>query len=181
VSKNILVLAGSPRLQGNSDLLADSFIEGARLNGNSVTKINVAKYNIKGCVDCQYCFSHEGKCVQRDGMDEIYPLLEKADVLVFATPVYFFGFSAQLKTVIDRFYAKALVGHNISQCALLAAGADLAETRVFEPIVAAYRAISGYLKWEDIGIVTVGGVTAKGEVCATDGLARARGLGAGIS
>ena len=178
--KNILVLAGSPRIQGNSDMLADAFIEGARINGNVVNKINVARYKINGCVDCQYCFTHEGKCVHRDGMDEIYPLLEAADVLVFATPIYFFGFSSQLKSVIDRFYAKALVGHHVSQCALLAVGADLAETRVFEPIVATYKAIAGYLKWEDLGIVTVDGVTAKGEVCRTDGLERAKKMGAGI-
>ena len=180
MAQRILVLAGSPRPQGNSDLLADAFIEGARQNGNVVDKVNVARYKIGGCVDCQYCFAHEGKCVQRDDMDEIYPLLDAADVLVFATPIYFYSFSSQLKRVIDRFYARALVGHKVSSCVLLATGADLAETGVFEPIVATYRAIAGYLKWKDLGIVTVAGVTAKGEALGTDGPRQARELGASI-
>ena len=180
MSVRILVLAGSPRLQGNSDLLADAFIDGVRQNGHWVDKVNVARLKISGCIDCQYCFSHEGKCVQRDDMDEIYPLLDQADVLVFATPVYFYNFSSQLKCVIDRFYARALIGHKISKCALLATGADLADTAVFEPILATYRAIAGYLKWQDLGVVTVDGVTAKGEVAGTDGLRQARELGSSI-
>lgn len=180
MAQRILVLAGSPRPQGNSDLLADAFIEGAAQSGHRTDKINVARLKINGCVDCQYCFAHGGQCVQRDDMDGIYPLLDSADTLVLATPVYFYGFPSQLKRVIDRFYARALIGHHVSRCALLAVGADAAETGVFEPVIATYRAIAGYLKWTDLGVVTVAGVTAKGEVKDTDGLKRARQLGASI-
>lgn len=180
MSKRILVLSGSPRPRGNSDILADAFGEGARMSGHHVDKINVARLKINGCVDCQYCFAHEGKCVQQDDMQQIYPLLDQADVLVFATPIYFYSFSSQLKRVIDRFYARALIGHKVTGCALLTCGADLAETGVFEPITATYRAIAGYLKWQDFGIVTVANVTAKGDVNETDGPERAKKLGESI-
>jgi len=179
MSKNILVLVGSPRNSGNSNILADAFIDGAKDSGNAVTKVNLGKYKISGCLDCKYCVDHDGKCAQRDGMDEIYPLIETADMIVLASPVYYFGFSAQIKAVIDRLYAKENVGNNVSQCALLTVAMDTDDS-VFDPIVANYKAIISYLKWEDAGIIAVGGVGAAGDICENEGLGKAKLLGASI-
>ncbi|MDO4554465.1 MAG: flavodoxin family protein [Lachnospiraceae bacterium] len=110
-SKNILVLMTSPRKDGNTDKLADAFIEGAIENGHIVNKFYASKQKINPCMNCQYCVSHEGMCVQKDSMQEIYDAFNKADVIVLASPLYFHSISAQLKTIIDRFYAVGSYKH----------------------------------------------------------------------
>lgn len=101
MAKNVLILSASPRRQGNSDILCDRFLEGARESGHAVEKIFLRDYKIGYCTGCGYCFdAHE--CSQKDDMA---PLLEKmvgADVIVFATPVYFYSMDAQMKCFIDR-------------------------------------------------------------------------------
>lgn len=173
MSKNVLVLVGSPRIKGNTDLLADAFIEG--LQNKSVTKINVCKKNIKPCVSCHYCAKNDGICVLKDDMNEIYDLLEKSDIIVFASPLYFYNFSSQLKAVIDRFHAKTSVNKiKILKSVLLTVGAD--DLKAFEPIISTYKAIINYLKWEDIGILAVDGVEEKGAILKTDALEKAKFL-----
>lgn len=106
--KKILVLSGSPRKGGNSDLLCDEFMKGAVESGNTVVKINVAQKNISPCSACYYCRDHAGECVCKDDMAEILQNIIDADVLVVASPVYFYSISAQLKAVIDRTVARWL-------------------------------------------------------------------------
>ena len=106
MSKNVLILSGSPRKGGNSDILCDEFKRGAESIGHNVEKIFVADKNISYCKGCYYCSNHDGKCVINDDMGEILDKIEKADVLVLASPVYFYSISAQLKTVIDRCVAR---------------------------------------------------------------------------
>lgn len=180
MSKKILVLMGSPRNKGNTDLLAGAFIEGAKESGNSVTKINVCKNNISGCLNCKYCTKHKGKCVLKDGMDEIYPLLDKMDMIVFATPLYYYGFSSQLKAVIDRFHAKSAVNgiKPMLESALLSVGAD--DESAFKALIETYKSIIDYLKWENQGIVIVPEAEEKGAILKTDGLERAKKLGLSI-
>ncbi|MGE5396639.1 MAG: flavodoxin family protein, partial [Chitinophagales bacterium] len=103
-SKEILVLTGSPRINGNSDLLADAFIAGAEKAGHSVTKIRTASHKINGCLGCDKCWSNGTHCVQKDDMVKLYPALEKASVLVLATPLYYYSWSAQIKCALDRTY-----------------------------------------------------------------------------
>lgn len=179
MSKKILVLMGSPRIKGNTDLLADAFIEGAKESGNTVIKINVCKNNISGCLNCQYCTKHNGECVLKDGMEEIYPLLDKTDIIVFASPLYYYGFSSQLKAVIDRFHAKSAVGGiKPMQSILISVCAD--DEAAFKPLITTYKAILDYLKWEDLGIVAVGDTEEKGAITKTNGLERAKKLGLSI-
>ncbi len=104
--KKVLILSGSPRKGGNSDLLCDEFMRGALASGNEVTKIRVAEKNVGYCRACYACARNGGVCVQNDDMKEILSAMESADVLVLATPVYFYSASAQLKTVIDRTLAR---------------------------------------------------------------------------
>ena len=101
MSKNVLVISASPRKGGNSDTLCDEFIRGAQESGNHAEKIFLASKNIEYCIGCGVCNTTH-KCVQKDDMAEILDKMVDADVIVLATPVYFYTMSAQLKTVIDR-------------------------------------------------------------------------------
>jgi multimeric flavodoxin WrbA len=100
---HILILSGSPRKNGNTERLVTSFADGAIAAGKTVRSIRVADLKIGGCHGCEHCFSHGGVCVQTDDMPPILDGLRKADALVLTSPVYYFGVTAQLKPVIDRF------------------------------------------------------------------------------
>jgi multimeric flavodoxin WrbA len=101
VSKKVLVLAGSPRKGGNSDLLCDAFIKGAREAGHEAGKIYVGDLKIGGCKACYACRG-TGVCFQKDDMAGVLEKMVEADIIVLATPVYFYSLSGQLKTLIDR-------------------------------------------------------------------------------
>lgn len=106
MSKKVLILSGSPRKNGNSDLLCDEFKRGAEESGNFVEKIRVAEKNVGYCKGCYYCTSHNGECITKDDMTEILQKIIDADVIVLASPVYFYSLSAQLKALIDRTVAR---------------------------------------------------------------------------
>ena len=101
MNKNVLVISASPRKGGNSDTLCDEFIRGAQESGNHAEKIFLASKNIKYCIGCGVCNTTQ-KCVQKDDMAEILDKMVEADVIVLATPVYFYTMDAQMKTLIDR-------------------------------------------------------------------------------
>lgn len=107
MGKKVLILSGSPRKGGNSDLLCDEFMRGAMESGNEVEKIRVASKKIAPCSACYYC-KNSGECVHKDDMAEILQKMIDADVLVLASPVYFYSINAQLKAVIDRTVARWL-------------------------------------------------------------------------
>lgn len=179
MSKRIIVVTGSPRTFGNTEMLADAFIEGAKANGNSVTKFNVGHMNISGCNDCQYCYSHNGECSLKDDMQDIYAVMHNADMLVFASPVYWFGFTSQIKAMIDRMYAGVGKPFPITSSALLLTYSDT-DTSVIEPVILHYKAIAGYLGWEIKGIVSQDGVSSKQEINGMKSLIDARDLGKSI-
>ncbi|MCR4951786.1 MAG: flavodoxin family protein [Solobacterium sp.] len=106
MSKKVLILSGSPRRGGNSDLLCDEFLRGAAEAGNDVEKIRIAEKNIGFCIACYYCQRSGGTCVKKDDMAEVLQKMIDADVLVLASPVYFYSIDAQLKAVIDRTLAR---------------------------------------------------------------------------
>lgn len=99
--KNVLIISASPRKGGNSDVLCDRFAEGAKESGNNVEKIFLANKNIGFCRGCGVC-NDTHKCVQKDDMKEILDKMVEADVIVLATPVYFYSMDGQMKTFIDR-------------------------------------------------------------------------------
>lgn len=101
MGKKVLVLAGSPRKGGNSDLLCDAFIKGAREAGHDAGKIYVGDLKIGGCKACYACRG-TGVCFQKDDMAGVLEKMVEADIIVLATPVYFYSLSGQLKTLIDR-------------------------------------------------------------------------------
>ena len=99
--KNVLILSASPRKHGNSDLLCDRFAQGAQESGHKIEKVFLAEKNIGYCRGCGICNSTH-KCVQKDDMAEILDKMVNADVIVLATPVYFYTMDGQMKTLIDR-------------------------------------------------------------------------------
>mgnify|MGYP005755895061 FL=1 len=115
----ILVLNGSPRLNGNTMHMVKAFKKGAEDAGHSVDIENVAHMNIHGCLACEYCRTKEkAVCVQKDDMQKLYQKILEADMLVFASPIYYFTLSAQLQSVIHRTYAID-VPKNIQKTALI--------------------------------------------------------------
>lgn len=116
---NIVVLSGSPRKGANTDTMVEAFAETAREGGHAVEVVRVASKKIAGCLGCQYCFAHEGTCVQKDDMANVIESLKGADMVVFASPIYWFDITAQEKAAIDRLYAFGATGFPFTKTALL--------------------------------------------------------------
>jgi multimeric flavodoxin WrbA len=181
MKKNILVLTGSPRIGGNSDLLADAFIKGANKAGHEVVKCEVGKKNIMGCKACDTCYSKGKPCSFDDDFNSIAPLIEKADAIIFITPLYWFSFPTQLKAVIDKSYS-FIIGKkklNIKESMLLVCGEEDDES-VFSGIISTYKQISYYQKWSDRGHLVVPGVNRKGDILSTRALVLAEEMGNNI-
>lgn len=101
MSKNVLIISSSPRKEGNSDTLCNQFMKGAEEAGNRVEKIRIAELKIDYCSACYAC-KKLGHCVKQDDMEQVIVKMRDADVVVLATPVYFYTMCAQMKTMIDR-------------------------------------------------------------------------------
>ena len=165
----ILVLNGSPTPNGNTIALVNAFKEGAESKGHDVNVINVAHKKVNGCMACNFCKRSNGQCVQKDDMQEIYPLLQDADMIVFASPIYYFTMSAQLQSVIHRFYA-INAPEKAKHSALLLSSYS---PNVYTGAIAQYKDMISYMGITDRGIVTADNSTNK----TPEKLAEARALG----
>lgn len=176
---NIVILVGSMRKNGNTDLLTQAFAEGAREN-NSVDIVSVADYKVNPCIGCNSCFTREGnKCFQNDDMDGIYEKLKGADIVVVASPVYFYGISAELKAIIDRLHTPMRNEFSIKKLVLLLVGAaELPE--LFDAIKLQYQLVLNFFHLEDAGMVLVRGVKDKGDIKGNAALKEAYDLGLSI-
>lgn len=165
----ILILSGSPRKRGNTDLLVEAFVKGATMK-HDVEVVSVHDFKVNPCRGCNACFRNEKhNCVQKDDMPLIYEKMAAADMLVIASPVYFYGLSAQLKAVIDRCHNPVRDSFRIKKMALLLVGAaSLPE--LFDSILAQYRLCLNFFKLEDLGRVLVRGVKDKGDIINGDAL-----------
>ncbi|NDW12640.1 flavodoxin family protein [Bacteroides sp. 214] len=181
--KRILVITGSPRKNGNSDLLAEAFIEGALQAGHIVDRFDSGRKKVKGCIACDKCFTRGTACAVKDDFEEVAPLIAQADTLVFSSPLYYFSFPAQIKSVIDRLYSfiSSPEPLKIKETVLLACGgtSDLTD---FEGMTKTYEKIVSYLTSEDRGQLLVPEVYDKGEINAKgqDYLKSAKELGLAI-
>lgn len=118
----ILILHGSARKNGNTGTLADEFARGAKDGGHEVIKIELKEKTIKDCIGCGVCQTNNGKCVQKDDMAIIYKEMLDADVIAFASPVYFYTWTSLMKRVLDRTFAlETLLTHK--KFYLISAGA----------------------------------------------------------
>ena len=175
--KNIVVIVGSPRKNGNTELLADAFIEGARSAGNTVEKLSVIGKKIGGCIGCNACYRDaEHRCVQHDDMEDYYRRLSAADVIVIATPIYFYVVSSQIKCLIDRLHNPIRNSFKVKKLGLLAVCADEKES-VFDSVITMYRSVLRYFSLADGGTVTVYGVAEKGDIASNPKLKTAEAMG----
>ena len=151
----ILILNGSPRINGNTVAMIGAFAKGAKENGHQVDIIDVCRKKIAGCLACEYCrqkdSDHERKCIQQDDMQEVYPLLDTAEMIVLASPVYHHGFSGQLQCAINRIYALDKPKKLKKAALILSSGSD----HVYGGAIYEYQnSFLNYLKLEDMGIYT---------------------------
>ncbi|MGF0033423.1 flavodoxin family protein [Bariatricus sp. SGI.154] len=149
----ILVLLGSPHKNGTTATLAESSCEGAGAAGHSVDKVHIPRLKVAPCMGCNACQSAKKTCVLKDDMEFLKPKILEADAVIFVSPLYYFGFTAQLKAVIDRFYSINGELRSIPKKAVLvSAGADC-DDWAMDGIVANYETMCRYLHWEDCGKV----------------------------
>ena len=158
---NIVVYNGSPHPKGNTAALLNAFVKGAKEAGNRVDVVNLAHMRIDGCLGCDYCVrqGREGNCLKKDEMRDVYPLLEKADALVIATPIYYFTWTAQTHAALQRCYAFGKPP-KLQKMALLLSSYS---PDVYDGSIATYRDICGYWEVEDMGIVTAYGEQNKSD------------------
>ena len=148
----ILVLEGSPNKKGSTHLLADCFRQGAQEAGHTVQMLDIAHAKIHPCTGCIHC-GYQGPCVQKDDMETIRGEILGADMLVFATPLYYYGMSAQLKTLVDRFCAfnSSLQSKRMKSALLTVAWNS--EDWTFDALVSHYKTLVRYLHFQDLGMV----------------------------
>lgn len=182
MGKNIVILNGSPRKNGNTSALVQAFTEGAQSAGHTVTDFFLDKMDIHGCKGCFGGHSsRECPCVQRDDMAQIYPAVKDSDVVVLATPLYYWNMSGQLRTAVDRLFAleegdgNLLRGHNRASALLMAA-----EGHGFEDVLLYYNHLMGHLNWKNLGHVLAGGNGDAGDIEGKPELQQAYNLGSSI-
>lgn len=190
--KNILVVQGGGRAGGNTAQLVSSFVEGAEDAGYKVEIISLMKNEVKGCLGCNAC--RYGKpCIQKDSFNNLVPKIEAADLIVFATPLYFWTISSRLKAFIERFYCIAQEDpepplgryekYPVKDCALLVTAADNFFW-TFEQVVSYYKfAIVNYIGFQDKGMLLAGGcgdTNGKPQIDKTNHLAEAYEFGRNI-
>ncbi|MGN0099161.1 MAG: flavodoxin family protein [Candidatus Methanomethylophilaceae archaeon] len=172
----IVVLSGSPRRNGNTDMLVDSFVRGASVN-NEVEVIRAADLHVSPCIGCERCKSAEGiTCSIDDDMTGVYDSLSHSDMLVLASPVYFYSITAQLKTVIDRLHTPVRRTYPIRRMGLLLVGASELP-QVFDSILVQYQLVLDYFHLEDMGRILVRGVREKGRIKGDPSLEEAYRMG----
>lgn len=168
MSKKILILNGSPRLKGNTAMLCDALAKGAESAGHSVTRFDLQRMDIHGCLGCMKGGKDPASpCVQKDDMAKIYPAYREADLVVLASPLYYWSVTSQLKAAFDRLFAVAECNPGYAnprkECALvMAAEGDSPEN--WKPALDYYQALVGFLGWTDRGRVLAGGVLEAGAV-----------------
>ena len=176
MGKNVLIISSSPRKGGNSETLASVFAKGAEESGHTVETVYLREKNYgfcKGCLACQKL----GYCVVKDDAVEIAAKMHDADVLVFATPVYYYSVSGQLKTMLDRSNPLFDSDYAFTKAYLLAAATeDEAET-----VEGAVKTVQGWVdcfeRCELAGTVFAGGVTDVGEIAGHPALEKAYQMG----
>lgn len=147
----IVVISGSSVNNGSSILLANQFIEGALEAGNDAFHFNAALEKVESCLHCDYCMMGNRPCIHGDSMNKLNPELIRAELVVFVTPLYYFGISDQLKTIIDRFYANNIkLMRNRKKVIIIALAQDEREWTM-EELKGQFKTLFIYLNWEDVG------------------------------
>ena len=161
---NIVILQGSPNLKGSTSILAENFTMGAEEAGHKVKRLDLSKMNIKPCTGCVAC-GYEGSCVQKDDNEILKKEILGADMIVFATPLYYYGMSAQLKIAVDRFCSYNSSLHAKHMRSALLTVAWNADDWTFDALSAHYKTLVRYCNFNDQGMVL-------GHGCGTPGMTK---------
>ncbi len=176
MAKKIVVLSSSPRKGGNSELLCDQFIRGATEAENQVEKIFICDKTINYCTACDTCQANGGRCVQKDDMAEILHKMISADVIVMATPVYFYTMNAQMKTLIDRTYARYTTISNKEMYFIMTAAVGNKE--LLERTLESFRGFTACLTGaKEKGVIYGTGAWNKGDIKKSPAMGQAYEMG----
>ena len=181
MTKKIIILNGSPRKNGNTSALTAQFRKGAEVTGHVATEFHLGSMKIGGCLGCW----HGGKdtdspCVQKDDMMKIYPVYREADVVVLASPLYYWFISGQLKTTFDRLFAVAECDPNYRNPKKESVLIMAAEGAGFEESEHWYDHLEKHIGWKSLGKVLCGWVTQPGDIEGKPELQQAYELGKAI-
>ena len=181
MSKKVLILMGSPRKQGNTELLCEEFARGAREAGHEGEMVLIRDKNINGCVACGACRSNGGTCVQQDDMQPVYEQIEAADAIVLGSPIYYYTWSSQMKTVLDRFYAKS--PHLQNKTFYLISACHAGEEKYTETMLDTFRKFHGCFRAggnQEGGFVFGLGAGAAGDVKSSPAMQQAYEMGKAV-
>lgn len=179
MAKKVLIIEGSPRHGGNSDILCDQFLKGASEAGNEVEKFFVADHKIGYCSACYYCAAHDGVCCKKDDMAALLDKILAADVLVLGSPVYMYSVSAQLKAVFDRAVAKYEVIRDKEMYYIMTAAEDAPDT--MDTTLGCMRGWADCIPGSiEKGVIYGKGVYHKGEVVDTPSYHEAYEMGKSV-
>lgn len=160
----VLVLNGSPHPNGNTKSMVEAFRAGALSAGHQVDVMDVCRMKINGCLACEYCHTKgHGECVQKDDMAKIYQLLNEAEMLVLASPIYYHGITGQLKCALDRFYSAAYPSSppKLKKAAMILSSGD---PDMYDGAMFSFQGdFLDYLKLENMGVYTAYGNENKSE------------------
>lgn len=177
--KKIVIINSTPRKGGNSEILAEQFAKGATESGNLVTVINLRDIGLKFCTGCLYCLK-SGKCAQTDGVNQLLPVISQADVLVFATPVYYYSVCGQLKTFLDRLNPLYGKSNAFKEIYLLATSAD-GDRSAMDGCIKTLQGWADCFEGVKLAKTVYGtGAEERGAVCGTPAFAEAYSAGKSV-
>ena len=179
--KEIVVITGSPRKNGNSLAMTEAFIKAAEDLGHSVKRFDAAEMNVQGCRACQTCYSTGNACTFDDDFNTIADDILAADAIVFSMPVYWYSIPAQIKCVIDKMYSFCVAEKDYAgkECALIAC-CEENDMTVLDGVRIPIERTAALMQWKMAGEVLIPGVLNEGDINKTDGKAQAAALAAKI-
>ena len=149
---NITIITGSAHKNGTTAYLTEQFIKGAEEAGHTIYRFDAAYKSVHPCIGCEKCHGGNFRCTYKDDMAELNPHLLEADAVVFVSPIYYYGITAQLKAVIDRFYANDAALHGNKKTVLMLTMADTTLESA-EGALASFKDMTNFLEWEIAGTV----------------------------
>lgn len=148
----VVIITGSPHKNGTTVCLTEQFIKGAEEAGHEIFRFDAANKDIHPCIACEKCHGAAPACVFKDDMQELNPHIIEADAIVLVSPIYYYSISAQLKVVIDRFYANDAVLHGNKKAVLMVAMAD-DNNETANGALETFKGMTKYLEWDIAGTV----------------------------
>ena len=173
----ILMINGSPHKMDTTALMMEKFMQGAKEAGHEINVYDAAEELVHPCIACDACRKGNDGCVFKDGMEKLNPMLFQSDIIVFVTPLYYFGMSTQIKAVIDRFYANNTKLREMPKKVIVLASCGDTDDDTFGALKHHFEAIWKYLHWTQIGSVYALGMYLREDIEASNYPAQAYELG----